>query len=533
MTTAVQPNDLAYAFDPYGNSTANRVQNEYHVITADNSRRYNLLIPLKAPFFASGFSASATVAGSTFPLVEGVHFNFAFEHMTASRKTSRAIYGGIVFVDESFSGTIRLNSYQTLGGDWTLDEAGIAEIMANTLYNPRTTTWEKINGLPYEFPTIDHEHNVEDLGVSKVVEAIDRITDALGGDPSNPGSGFPTLVELGLDKVPNLPLATDPIASAATSRDHLMSPYGVRLAVMALILNDYQTFIARRDNPHEVTAAQTGAATIAQVNAILADYLGINDTAVNSTHFNNLTLAQVTAQILQGTAANSNALEGYTAAQLQALILQGTAANSMRIDGKTYAELLAAIATDTDYADYFTGQILIPRSLAPAGSLEYIFIAEGRSIADDGFQDAYMLVTGGNQFNAQLTPIWLLRYTNKLGAGSGHYGLEAMELTNTNLNVGFGLVVDSSQDPADPAIQIWMRGTSPLDEITVTLLSKDAAELMSGQAHTLVAPAGVTWTTVQRGISNSQRLGGFTAAEYMREAHFQTAITNVLAKLES
>lgn len=531
MTTAVEPNTLNYAFDPYGNSPANKIVDEYHIITPDNSRKFNLLIPLKAPFFATGFQATLTSGGTPVPLLEGVHFQFAFEHMSASRKCSKPIYGAIIFIDETLSGTIRIDQYQTLGGVWTLDEAGIAEIMANTIYNPRTTTWEKINGLPYQFPTIDHEHNVEDLGMGSVVDKLDEIKQVLATGGSGGGS-LPTLEQLGLDQVPNLPLADDPTATAALSRLHLMSPMGVRLAIMALIRSDFDAYVARRDNPNQVTAAQVGAYSWPQVDSLLNGYLAIDGKAVDTELFDGKTPAQYMAQVLAGTAANSNLLAGLTVEQLSAAILMGTAANSMLIDGLTVEQLIQQVSLSADSTTYLAGQIRFVESSNAPNQPEYLLIADGRENDGLELQDGFLLIVGGNKRETENTPMWLLRYSNNGTAGviSGSYGVEVCELTNTGLPVEFGVLVDTTTNPADPAIEIWMKGVSPMDEVIVTSLTRDALTLNYNAASifTLTAPVGATWVPPVRGIWNAQKLNGQTAAQIIAAALAGTAANALL-----
>lgn len=86
-----------------------------------------------------------------------------------------------------------------------------------------------------------------------------------------------TKVHVGLGSVPNLPLANatqaiDPLNNAA-----FMSPYTTALMVQSLIPTDriddlelaLQAFMARRDNPHQVTAAQVGTLTTAEIQALI------------------------------------------------------------------------------------------------------------------------------------------------------------------------------------------------------------------------------------------------------------------------
>jgi hypothetical protein len=86
-----------------------------------------------------------------------------------------------------------------------------------------------------------------------------------------------TKAQVGLSLTPNLALANaaqaiDPLNNAA-----LMSPYGTALMIQAYMPTDrldslelaLQAFIARRDNPHDVTAAQVGTLTTAQIQALI------------------------------------------------------------------------------------------------------------------------------------------------------------------------------------------------------------------------------------------------------------------------
>jgi len=516
VTTAVEPNDLIYPFDPYGNSAANRILNEYHIITADNSRKYNVLVPLKAPLFANGFKMSASInGGAYFELIYGVHYHFGFEHMSASRKCGKPIFGAVVFVDEEFSGNVRIDRYQTLGDHHTLDAATLSELIVDIVLNPRVTTWEKVLGLPYQFPTIDHEHNVEDLGMSEVVQALDRIGDKIESSNTGGGSGsLPSLEALGLDQVPNLPLATDPISSAANSRNHLMSPYGVRLAITALILQDFQALVARRDNPFEVTAAQTGAPTLQQMAQALANYLPVNGTAANANRLENKSLTEITDIILQGKAADSGLLNGMSVEQLSAAILLGTAANSVRFAGKTYSELLESIQTDSSAGAQFGTQILIPASANLPNQIEGIRLLKARPYEVGGLQDGYFIMTGGNPTGNGETPVWLVRTFNSLPEVDGRYGLEVKELTFTNSNIEFGLYINNV-DPVNPGIEVWMRGTSPFDQININVLTKNVFEFIGTEQYKLNPdiPAA-DWKTPIRGLDNARRLNGLPATSF-------------------
>ena len=83
--------------------------------------------------------------------------------------------------------------------------------------------------------------------------------------------------QVGLALTPNMALANATQAINPLDNTVLMSPYTTALLIQATMptarLDDLElalaTFIARRDNPHEVTAAQTGTLTTAEIQALI------------------------------------------------------------------------------------------------------------------------------------------------------------------------------------------------------------------------------------------------------------------------
>ena len=72
-------------------------------------------------------------------------------------------------------------TYQTLGGEFTLNSNQQLEILTNLSNNPRITSWETVV-IPQDLviPALGHSFNVDDLrGVGEVITAIDGITNAV------------------------------------------------------------------------------------------------------------------------------------------------------------------------------------------------------------------------------------------------------------------------------------------------------------------------------------------------------------------
>lgn len=264
--------EISYPFDPTGQNPLNRVANEQQPITSVNFRDYHYIVPRWAPFFA----ASLTMIfhnpdGSVRPLVEGVDYYLGYQFIQASKACAAPVYGAIQFLDTDLAGVLRIN-YQTVGGTWTLDEAGIAEILANQLYNPRTTSWEQVVERPVDFPVIDHEWDLVDMvGASEIVDAINDVRDAItagtgGGleahvaNKSNPHEV--TALQVGLGNVQNYPIATTAQAQVGTNATTYMTPATTAAAIAALGSSNLQAHLNDLSNPHATTKAQVGLSNV-------------------------------------------------------------------------------------------------------------------------------------------------------------------------------------------------------------------------------------------------------------------------------
>jgi hypothetical protein len=232
---------VVFPFDPTGSNPANRVSNEQQVVTSVNGRDYHFIVPRMAPFFAESLQLTfRNPDGSIRPMVEGVDYYFTHHFISASRACAKPIYGSITFLNNQMSGVATL-TYQTLGGIWTLDDNEIAQILANQINNPRTTAWEQITNMPIMFPVIDHEWNLVDMvGMSAVVEGIDRVTDAILSGVATRGS-YHTLPA-------QAPLPGNPEFTWAKLGVLAPQPPNLRM-------NDLYWRIAGGDSPNAVTGA--------------------------------------------------------------------------------------------------------------------------------------------------------------------------------------------------------------------------------------------------------------------------------------
>lgn len=282
MTTNVT---YAYPFDPTGLQATNLIEGERQTISAPNWSDFFFLIPLAAPYFQGSLVVTHHPSGLV--MQEGVHYACTHRFHDASLAVGMTIYGSITFYDKTLTGIIEL-SYQTIGGPWTIPVEEIETILANSLANPRTTTWDMITQLPFQFPVIDHEWNLTDLvGLTELVAAIDGIRQALLAtgntdtalaqhilDTNNPHAT--TKTQVGMGNVENYPIATQSQAQAATSNTAYMTPLRTAQLVAAITGGSLTAHLADHNNPHQVTASQVNAYTIPQVDALLDNKLAVD-----------------------------------------------------------------------------------------------------------------------------------------------------------------------------------------------------------------------------------------------------------------
>ena len=210
----------AYPEDTTGTAVSNKVVGEQQIVLAAEFSQYNFVVPKFAPIFARGFAASIkTPDGQSRALVIGKDIMLSHRFIDASLAQSDDIFGSVTFLNTQLSGVITFDKYQTVGGQWTLDDAAWAAVMANKVHNPRVSSWDSVVNLPVSFPVKDHNNDTNDLtGMSEIKESLDEIV----------------------------------------------------VAVSQQSNTDLGDFINRRDNPNKVTAAQTNAYDRTQTDTKIA-----------------------------------------------------------------------------------------------------------------------------------------------------------------------------------------------------------------------------------------------------------------------
>jgi hypothetical protein len=262
------PSPNAYDFDPTGQDPDNLIENEIHILAAENSRDYHYHVPDFSPFYADSMVVqykAPNAAGFT-DLVPGVDYHFSYPYIGAQLRTGKQVYGGVSFLNIDLAGEIRYRKYQTVGGEFTLDQTKLTEILANIVYNPRITTWEQVSGAPAHFPPHAHAWAPEDMvGLGAVLASLNSIRDAILQNTDQSllshirDKGNPHRVrkdQIGLDKIMNWPPSTIAQAIAGVDTQSYMTPATTKAMVSQIDARQYLTLqeaLAKKSNSKILT----------------------------------------------------------------------------------------------------------------------------------------------------------------------------------------------------------------------------------------------------------------------------------------
>ena len=241
-----------YPFDPSGLLTSNKLVNELHTVTAASGANLSFIVPLAAPFFRQGL-VLRKVSGNVL-LVEGVDYKLTHRFVEASHGSGKQIYGSIAFLDRNFTGQVKIEQYQTLGGEWTLNDNSIVATLTNSLYNIQTVTWSQITGMPVAFPPIVHDHEADDLtGMANIIAKLEDIRQSMVAGYGDMSPLFNALsahissptahvkANVGLGSVENFGIADSPEAVAGVVNNKYMTPLRVNERIQALNLRSAAT----------------------------------------------------------------------------------------------------------------------------------------------------------------------------------------------------------------------------------------------------------------------------------------------------
>ena len=265
MSGSSAPVLTPYPVDYTGTASTNLITGEQQALKLPTFENFHFLIPDFAPYFASSLQVSIqNLDGSVQNLTEGIDYYCTNQFVAASKGCALPIYGSVSFLNLKQTGIVTFN-YQTLGGIWTIDSQEISQILADTLHNPRVTTWDQVTEQPVTFPPVAHTFDLTNVsGSAQFITELQNVEAAIRANTYNT-----TLLTQAVDtsnnaaNVANQAIIT---AQAALATSQALDP-----TVAAETLTALQTAIATAEGtlPAQLTS-QVAAATATANNAAAA-----------------------------------------------------------------------------------------------------------------------------------------------------------------------------------------------------------------------------------------------------------------------
>lgn len=232
---------IRYEFDKSGQNPDNLVTAESHVL---QDRQVRVITPRHAHFYIAGVVITDKATGQVVPR-SSYHFDDVSEAI--AMRTGLGAASIIVITDRSVSKNITV-TYQAVGGEYTsVDVKRLQERLEEVNLDNRPISWNNIFNKPSAFNPTEHFHPIwQTFGYEHLVYVVERLVQAtLVGDEQSH-----TVIWEAIN-------ALDTKTSGQVSN----------------ISNLFNTFISRKDNPHNVTAEQ--------VNTYTKQVIDAKDKAIN------------------------------------------------------------------------------------------------------------------------------------------------------------------------------------------------------------------------------------------------------------
>ena len=294
---------IIYPYDPSGVATTNLITDELRSVQPPSDiNQASFVIPLKGPFFVESLKVYTAKNKQGTRLLEGKDFFITHEFVAGTNWLGKPLAGGIAFTNALYTGNLYF-TYQTLGGDFVVNDVTILESITRKLYaDVRFVTWDQLTGVPSAFPPDAHQHVVTDIKtLADVVTALNSIAAALvgsldddtiaGGESAalslirqhlSTTSNAHTPQAVGLGNLSNFATASEEDA-VALRNDRFMTPsvtsYLVRRMINSENLTQIRADIATLDQA--ITAIKLDIANMNNKIASLDDGLAAVNNSVN------------------------------------------------------------------------------------------------------------------------------------------------------------------------------------------------------------------------------------------------------------
>ncbi len=176
--------NVSYPFDGTGLAATNLIVSEPHQVQSFNYQNFYLIVPEFAPFFINNFVLQYTDPSTPLKnLVEGQDYQFVLPYWGATRSIGAPIYGGILILDTTLTGTCYVQ-YQTMGGPWVANVEYVLTQLTQQVYNPRSTLWDNLTNVQQIFPPINHTLSIDDTyGMQSLIDELTSVGSTLANKP--------------------------------------------------------------------------------------------------------------------------------------------------------------------------------------------------------------------------------------------------------------------------------------------------------------------------------------------------------------
>lgn len=171
--------DISYPFNPWGDLEDAHVSGEVQTLTPAQGKNYVTIYPRAAPFHS--LSMKIKVKGQNSYLIKGQDWIPSNFYNGFTRNFKVGIFGSITFLNVDAPKDVELE-YDTVGGEFVLDDQAYATLVANLLTNDRYIDWSQIVDAPTEYPPAPHAHPAGDTyNYSDFIEVMTGIWQATSG----------------------------------------------------------------------------------------------------------------------------------------------------------------------------------------------------------------------------------------------------------------------------------------------------------------------------------------------------------------
>lgn len=180
--------EYLYPLDLTGSQPSNKIRDEKHTISPPSQITQSSFVVLRAcPFFAHNVVVKDGIGPTARTLAFGEDYLLTHKSIALTMHTKKPVYASIQFKDRNYTGTIYV-TYQTVGGEYNLDDYTIVEKLTRQKYIINHTSFDQIVGLPASFPNPPHQHDPTDLvGMEQIVEQLSNLAAAIRGNKGSFG----------------------------------------------------------------------------------------------------------------------------------------------------------------------------------------------------------------------------------------------------------------------------------------------------------------------------------------------------------